>query len=90
MNIKAVVNFTFDNYYAYLNIPEVAISGVSILNDKVGMYARDYDSFLSIIIQSVVENTNSEWVKPFDFRTMAQIVGYLASIFVAPRISPFY
>ena len=90
MNIKTVLNFTFDNYYAYLQVPEISISGVTIKNDKVGMYARDYDTFLSIVFQSVVENVNSEWSAPFDFRTLDPIVMYLQGVFIKPRISPFY
>ena len=90
MNLNAVVNFTFDNYYAYLNIPAASISGVTISNDKIGMYSRDYDTFLSIVIQSIVDNTNSEWTNPFDFRTLDPIVMYLQGVFVKPRVSPFY
>jgi hypothetical protein len=30
------------------------------------MFDRDYDSFLAVLIETTVENTNNEWQRVFD------------------------
>lgn len=54
MNLNAIFNVSSDNYYIYLNIPYFYVSDVSILNDNVGMYARDYDTLISAIMMTLV------------------------------------
>lgn len=58
MNIVGAVNATIDNLFLYLNIPGVSITGTKISQDKVGMFARDYDLFLSILVQNLIEDVN--------------------------------
>lgn len=54
MDLKANVNMSLDNLYIYLNIPSFTISGTKIVHDSVGMYARDYDRYLTIVLGTTV------------------------------------
>lgn len=70
MNLKTVLNITEDNYYVYVNIPEILIDDVEILNDKVGMYARDYNTLLTIVLMTATQTINDQFVTPYDFRSI--------------------
>ena len=52
MNIAGVINASIDNFYFYLHIPEIKVFNVKLSNDHVGMFARDYDLFLQMIVQT--------------------------------------
>lgn len=59
MDLTAVLNVTEDNYYVYVNIPSVVISNVQILNDKIGMFDRDYDKLLNVVAGTFVSSFNN-------------------------------
>lgn len=91
MNIVAVVNASLDNYYVYLNIPTISAENVAVLNDKVGMYQRDYNRLLSILLMAAVQDLNDQFVKPYDLRTInPDFMSLIVGTFTFPRISPFY
>ena len=91
MDLQAVANLTEDNYYIYLNIPEVAFQNVTIEKDNVGMYPRDYDSLLNVLAQIAIAGINNQWLTPYDFRTInPEIMFFITTVFSKPRISPFY
>ena len=41
------------------------------------MFDRDYDSFLSVILQTVVENVNNEYKSPYDLVNLDSRIGFL-------------
>lgn len=91
MNLNAVVNASSDNYYIYLNIPYLYVSDVTIINDKVGMWARDYNMFLSSIMMTLVRDLNQEFSQPYDMRTIwPDFMMLIVNVFTLPRVSPFY
>lgn len=53
MNLKAVLNASLDNYYIYLNVPEIHVFDVQLINDHVGMFSRDYNTLISMIMTLV-------------------------------------
>ncbi len=89
MNLNAIVNVTSDNYYIYLNIPYLYVSNVEVLNDKVGMWARDYNMFLSALIMTLVTDVNQKFTTPYDMRTIwPDFMMLIVNVFTYPRISP--
>lgn len=54
MNLNMVINASMSNLYVYLNIPSIQVSNVKVVQDKVGLFARDYNSLLNIIFQQFV------------------------------------
>lgn len=67
MALKAFVNFTLDNFFVYLNIPSLQVADTKILIDNVGMYARDYDKLLNIVLGTTIKTINNKWTTPFNF-----------------------
>lgn len=89
MNLNAVVNVSSDNYYIYLNIPYLYVSNVEVINDKVGMWARDYNMFLSAIIMTLVTDINQKFYTPYDLRTISpDFMALIVNVFTFPRLSP--
>ena len=89
MTVQATVNFTFDSFFLNLNIPELVIGGVTIAHDKIGMYDRDYNTFISMLVQTEVENVNQDWAEPWDLAELDGTFGFLRSMFVGFQVSPF-
>lgn len=70
MNLNMVLNMSMSNLYVYVNIPTFAISNVVVVKDKVGLFARDYNSLLNIIMNQIIDNINVEWTSPWDMRVL--------------------
>lgn len=88
MNLNAIVNLTSDNYYIYLNIPYFYVSEVEVLNDKVGMWARDYNMFLSALMMTLVTDVNQKFRVPYDMRTIwPDFMMMITHVFTYPRLS---
>ena len=90
MALKAYVNFTLDNLYIYLNIPSMKVAGTKILVDNVGMYDRDYDKLLNIILGTTVKTMNNKWTTPFNFEQIDPIFGMLRYVIKDTHISPLF
>lgn len=91
MDLNVVLNVTEDNYYVYLNIPTIFIDNVQKMNDKVGMYARDYNTLMSVLVMTFSQNLNDQWITPYDFRTIdPSVMFFITTVFSKPRLSPFY
>lgn len=91
MDLNAVLHVYEEDYYVYVNIPSVFIDDVQIMNDKVGMFARDYNTLMTIIMMTVTQSINDKFVKPYDFRTLdPKLMFFITSVFSHPRVSPFY
>jgi hypothetical protein len=91
MDLEAVLNITEDNYYVYANVAEITLKNVTIVQDKVGMFARDYNTMLNMLAMTGVQNFNDQWSTPYDFRTIdPQLMFFITTVFSKPRVSPFY
>jgi len=91
MNFESVVNATEDNYYIYLNIPELIVKNVTVIHDKVGIFARDYSTLLNIVAMTAISSINDQWTVPYDFRSIdPQLMFFITTVFSMPRVSPFY
>lgn len=51
------------------------------------MFDRDYDSFLAVLIETAVENTNNEWEKVFDLEQYDSAFAFLKTMFVDFKIT---
>jgi hypothetical protein len=70
-DLEATANITIDSRWKlYLNIPDIAITSVTISEDKVGMKARRYDNLLTSVAKSTVNTVNADWSKPFDITSL--------------------
>lgn len=70
-DLEAIANITIDSRWKlYLNIPDIAITSVTISEDKVGMKARRYDNLLTSVAKSTVNTVNADWSKPFDITSL--------------------
>jgi hypothetical protein len=89
--LEGVANITIDSRWKlYLNIPNIAITSVTISEDKVGMKARRYDNLLTSIARSTINNVNAEWSKPFDITSLEpQVLPFLSNMLANLHVSPF-
>jgi hypothetical protein len=53
------------------------------------MFARDYDMFLSIVVQAAVENINLEWNTPYNFEEIDPTFQFIRGMIVHTRLTPF-
>jgi hypothetical protein len=91
MNLVADLNVSSDNYYIYINLPYFVVSNVTITNDKVGMYHRDYNKLISAILMTLVTDLNAQFATPYDMRTIwPDFMMLIVNVFTYPRISPYY
>jgi hypothetical protein len=89
MKVEALVNATMDNFYTYLKIVEAKVWDTRVTHDTIGMFDRNYDEFLSVIVDTAVENQNNEWEKAYDLEKydVAFLLG--RNMLTDTRVSPF-
>ena len=72
-----------------LNVPFVQVQKVNISHDKVGMLGRDYDSLLTTVLQSEVNNFNIDWTIPFDILSIDPMLPYIATLLKGVQLTPY-
>lgn len=78
-----------DDFYTYLHIVDAKVWDTKITHDKVGMFDRNYDEFLSVIIDTAVENQNNEWEKSYDLEQYDESFSLGRNMMTNTKISPF-
>ena len=53
------------------------------------MYSRDYDSYLSLVADSFVENINQEWQEPWDLAVLNETIGFIRSMIAETHVTPY-
>jgi hypothetical protein len=90
MDLDMVVNASMSNLYVYLNVPSIKVQNVKITQDKVGLYDRNYDDLLNILMGQIISNINTEWTSPYDMRVLEpEILPFLANMFLKLELTPF-
>jgi hypothetical protein len=91
MDLKAVVNVSLDNYFINLHVPEVEVVNVQKVQDKVGMFKRDYQMLISLLMEFIANDYNDQYRTPVDLKSLwPEFMMLIANVFTYPRISPFY
>jgi hypothetical protein len=90
MDLDMIVNASMSNLYVYLNIPTIKVQDVKITHDKVGLYDRNYDDLLNILMGQIISNINTEWTTPYDMRVLSpEVLPFLANMFLLLELTPF-
>lgn len=53
------------------------------------MFDRDYNTFISMLVQTQLENINQDWAEPWDLQDVDGTFGFLRSMFMGLQMSPF-
>ena len=90
--LSALANMTIDPHWKlYLNIPNIEVKNTVISHDHVGMYHRRYDSLLTSVIRSQVNQVNAQFVKPFDITSLDnQTLPFISNMLTNLHLSPYF
>lgn len=89
MNVEASFKVVFDSFFITLNIPDFVVTNAKVVQDNVGLYERDYDTYITGLIEAIVKNINTEWAEPWDLAELDPTVGFLRSMFTNLQLSPY-
>jgi len=53
------------------------------------MLARDYDTLLSTVLASAVNNVNIAWTRPLDIQSLNPVLPYVAMMLPKFQVTPF-
>lgn len=90
MDLSLVANVSVDpSWLLYLNIPSIQVSNVVLSHDHVGMISRRYDSLLTTVMKSFINNVNVQWKSPFDITSMdPTVLPLLKNLITGLHVSP--
>jgi hypothetical protein len=53
------------------------------------MYQRDYDHFLTLVLEACIVNLNNKWATPFDFAKIDPTFEFIRGMIKNTRVTPF-
>lgn len=90
MKVQGAVNAKIENFYVLMNVKEAKITGTKLIVNKIGMYDRDYDDFLQLIVDTYVNNINNQFSKkPYDLGLFDHTLTFARMLVQDFRLSPF-
>jgi len=87
--VDTVLNATLRNFVAYLNIPSLSVSGTKVSQDKIGVFARDYDKLFTSAFTVVTDEINISMEAGYPLSKLNDNIGFISSMITNTTITPF-